>query len=375
VAVKRQVVLVTGPQRDAISGISTHLNQLFASRLAAEYLLAQFQVGSQGRRESGTGRLLRVLASPFLLAAEIFRSGVVLVHVNTSMNARAFWRDLSYLLVAKACGTRVVLQVHGGALPQDFLGRGRLRHACLRSLLTLPDAIVVLARGELEAYRNFLPGRQVLALPNGIDSSALEKLPRSFADSREQLRLAYIGRLVRTKGLYELLQGLHLALAAGAHARLVIAGSGPEERRLRQFAAQLGVAGAVEFAGLVEGKCKEELLAASDVLVLASYAEGLPYALLESMAAGTPPIATRVGAIPDVVTQGVHGLLIAPHDANAICRAITTLAADRELLQRMSNAGRLRVATTYSVERLAGDFCRLYAALCAPGPAGELTGS
>jgi glycosyltransferase involved in cell wall biosynthesis len=131
----------------------------------------------------------------------------------------------------------------------------------------------------------------------------------------------------------------------------------------------------VEFAGLVEGKCKEELLAASDVLVLASYAEGLPYALLESMAAGTPPIATRVGAIPDVVTQGVHGLLIAPHDANAICRAITTLAADRELLQRMSNAGRLRVATTYSVERLAGDFCRLYAALCAPGPAGELTGS
>ena len=371
---KRRIVLVLGPQRDALSGVSTHLNHLFASRLAEAYPLVHFQVGSEGRNESVAGRLWRVLASPFRLGAAILARDAALVHLNTSLNARAFWRDLVYLLVAKVCGARVVYQVHGGALPQEFFDGERFLAPLLKGLLRLPDAIVVLARAELDAYRRFVPGQQVLALPNGIACAAPARPAAASSDSAAPLRLAYIGRLVREKGLYETLLGLRLALTEGTAATLVISGSGTEERALRDYAAQLDIADAVEFTGPVNGTRKAELLAASDVLVLASHAEGLPYALLEGMAAGTAPIATHVGAIPDVVTQGVHGLLVAPRDANAICRAITTLAADRELLQRMSNAGRMRIATAYSIERLADDFCRLYAALCAPGPAGELTG-
>src|SRR6185436_21184946 len=105
------------------------------------------------------------LISPFLLAVAIVGTGAALVHVNTSMNVRAFWRDVVYLLVAKACGVRVLYQVHGGALPRDFLGHGRMRHALLRYLLELPEVIVVLARCELDAYRQFVPGQQVFAIP------------------------------------------------------------------------------------------------------------------------------------------------------------------------------------------------------------------
>ena len=111
------------------------------------------------------------------------------------------------------------------------------------------------------------------------------------------------------------------------------------------------------------GAHKSALFANSDVFVLASYAEGMPYALLESMAAGIPAIVTRVGAIPDVVEEGIHGLFVPLRDAKAIAQAIARLAEDRDLLTRMGVACRKQIARHYTAERVAGDLCRLYSEL------------
>lgn len=362
---RRPVAILLGPHREAVSGVSTHLNLLFASRLAGAFSLVHFQVGSEGRSESACGRLVRLLASPFLLAVAIMARGAVIVHLNTSLNARAYWRDLAYLAMARLCGARALYQVHGGALPRQFCGRSRVLAAFLRATLRLPDAIVVLARSELEAYRSFVPGQQVLLRPNGVDCAAYAQFARVRSPAAAPLTLAYLGRLAREKGLYEVLQGLRLARERGARARIVLAGSGPEEARLRRFAQELGLAADASFVGPAFGATKIKLLSDADVQVLASYGEGLPYALLEGMAAGTPAIATRVGAIPDVVTEGVHGLLVPCRDPEAIAGAILKLAADRELLARMSVACRKRIAGSYSMERLSADFRRLYAELCA----------
>jgi len=361
---KRPVALLLGPHRGAVSGISTHLNLLLASRLAGEFSLVHFQVGSEGRNESTLARVGRFLTSPVLLAATIFLRRAAIVHVNTALNARAYWRDLTYVIVARVCGARVLYQVHGGALPQDFFGSNRVLAAFLRGTLQLPDAIVVLARVELEAYRRFAPRQQLLLLPNSVDCAPYTKLARERSGPAAPLRLVYIGRLAREKGLYEALRGLMLARAQGANARLVVAGTGPEESRLRRLTSELGLASNVSFAGPVFGEDKLRLLGTADVLLFASYSEGLPYALLESMAAGVPVIATCVGAIPDVVVDGVHGLLISPRDPEAIARAIGKLAADCALLARMSLMCRKRIATGYSIDRLADQFCRLYSELC-----------
>lgn len=363
--VKPPVALVLGPHLEAVSGVSTHLNLLFASPLAGDFRLVHFQVGSEGRNEGPAARFLRLAASPLRLALEILARNALIVHINTSLNARAYWRDLAYLAVAKLCGARVVYQVHGGALPQAFCRGNRLLEAILRSALRLADAVVVLAQIELRSYRKFVPGLPVLALPNAIDDAPYAALGRSPGVAGAPLRLVYIGRLAREKGLLETLQGLKLANAHGVLAQLAIAGSGPDEARLRQVAHGLGLAAEVAFIGPLFGEAKARLLAGADVLVLASHGEGLPYALLEAMAAGNAVIATRVGAIPDVVVDGVHGLFVPPHNPLAIARAIARLAGDRRLLDRMSAAARRRIAGSYSLERLGGDFRRLYTELCA----------
>jgi glycosyltransferase involved in cell wall biosynthesis len=360
----RPVVILLGPSREAVSGVSTHLNLLFGSALARQFDLVHFQVGSQGRVESRVRRAARLLASPFLLAAAIVRRNAAIVHVNTSLDRRAYWRDLAYVAVSKLCGARVVYQVHGGALPAEFFAGSRLLTAWLRTTLGWPDALVVLASLLAEAYRALVPGQSVALIPNGIDSQALLNHRPRYARQDRPLGLLYIGRLVATKGLFESFQALAAGRRLGVQARLVVAGDGPEEARMRARVHELGLDEVVSFAGPVFGDRKARLLDEADVLLLPTYhAEGLPYALLEGMAAGLVPIVTRVGAIPDVVRQDLHAQFVAPRDPAAITQAIAVLHRDRARLARMSAACRSRVAAAYTVERVAAGFAALYAGL------------
>ena len=359
----RPVILMLGPHRAAVSGVSTHLNLLMDSALGDEYEIVHFQVGSEGRDEGAIGKVLRLLVSPFFLAASIVFRQVAIVHINTSLNRKAYWRDLVYLFVSKALGARVVYQVHGGELPRKFFANRPALTSFLRRTLRIPDLVVVLAQIELNAYKEFIPGQQVVALPNGIDCRPFSAVPTVRSDPTHPLQIVYVGRIAREKGLYETLQGLRLAHELGVDARLVIGGSGVEEPRLRRYAQALGIANRVVFVGPVFGNDKVKLLSGADVMVLPSYSEGLPYALLESMAAGVPVIATPVGAIPDVVSHDIHGFLVPPRDGKAIAEAIAILAGDREKLSWMSRACRRRVRAAFSIERLAQEFSYHYGRL------------
>jgi glycosyltransferase involved in cell wall biosynthesis len=368
-AATKPSVLILGPALDAMSGVSTHLRMLLGSPLAARFDLRHFQVGSEGRSEGLARRVARMLGSPFALAAAVRAQRARVVHLNTSMNV-AFCRDMLYAAVAKLCGARVLCQIHGGKLPHEVFAGSRTAQRALRRALKLPDALAVLARIELDAYRRFVPTQKVVVAANAVEYP-LDAAPvrdRFRGEIDEPLELIYVGRLAREKGLYELLHALATLRARGTRAVLVVAGSGPEEPGLRRLAAELGLARAVAFLGPLFGAEKARLLAAADMFMLPSYSEGLPYALLEAMAMGVPVVASDVGAIRDVVIDGVHGRLIAPRQSAAIADAIETLAADRHRLARMGAACRARIVSAYSVEHLVRDFDGLYSTLCADAP-------
>src|SRR5258706_6768956 len=217
-AMKSPVALLLGPCREAMSGVSTHLNLLFASRLAQRFRLVHFQVGREGRDERALGRLVRLAASPMQLAATIVLRRVAIVHMNTSSDMRGYWRDLVYMIVAKMCGARIVYQVHGGALPQRLFDRHRVLTEFLRLTLRVPDVIVVLARMELEAYRAFVPRQHVVALPNSVDCASFTGLAARRSDPKTPLRLVYVAALARGKGRYDLFAPAALAWADGIEA-------------------------------------------------------------------------------------------------------------------------------------------------------------
>ncbi|CDG84600.1 glycosyl transferases group 1 family protein [Janthinobacterium agaricidamnosum NBRC 102515 = DSM 9628] len=354
-------VMLLGPSVGAASGVSTHLNQIFQSTLAQDHVLLHFQVGSEGRAESLPHKLLRFFLSPLQFAAALWRHRPDIVHLNTSMVAKSYWRDLVYLLVAKSMRTKVLYQVHGGALPQDFFAGHALRTGLLRRVLRLADSVVLLAQQELHAYRAFEPALVLSVIPNSIALCAdpVQKINRGDGP----LQLLYLGRLVLEKGVAELVDALALVRAQGVMALLVIAGGGPDEQRLRQRVAELGLQDAVQFAGPVFGEAKQRLWEQADLFGFPTYREGLPYVLLESMAARTPALACPVGGIPDVMQDGVHGFFVPPRDPQALAALILRLDRDRPLLRSMAQAGRERVERHYTVERLAHDFRAIYAGL------------
>lgn len=358
-SVTKHKIVLFGPSLAALSGVSTHVRMLFASDLARDYDLLHFQVGSEGREENALQKLMRFTLSPLHLALVLLRTGAQVVHMNASLDPKSYWRDLVYSIVAKLLGRHVVNQIHGGPMPQNFFRGNAFLTWVLRRFLVSSDVVTVLSSAELAAYRSFDSRIKVHLVPNAIDPVGLADQKRSYNTDRS-LRLVYVGRLVRAKGLFEIVEALMELKRAGREFKLSIAGVGPDHDELMAVAESAGLGDSVQFLGSVFAAEKRRLWLESDLFVFPSYTEGLPYSLLEAMAAGCVPITTPVAAIPDVMRDGQHGLFVPVKNPGALASAVAALDDDREGLIRMAKAARRRVIDQYTLARLADDFHKLY---------------
>ena len=169
--------------------------------------------------------------------------------------------------------------------------------------------------------------RRQRTLRNGVDLQAFRPVERSALLRKLDLQspvLASVGNLLPAKG-HDL--AIH-ALTELPAATLLIAGTGPDEDRLRKLAESLGLTGRVRFLGGVAHETLHEVYSAADVLILASAREGWPNVLLEAMACGTPVAATDVSGIPEIVTCPAAGRLIPSRDPAAVTATLRTILAD-----------------------------------------------
>jgi glycosyltransferase involved in cell wall biosynthesis len=359
----KTTILVCGPPTTAVGGGPTHIRNLLASPLAQEFRLELFETGSRGREspardEPPLAALVRLVTSPFALAARIVRSRPAVVHLNTSVDPRGFWREVTHVPLARLLGCRVLYQIHGGSL--ERLASGALMRALVRAVYRWPDAFVVLATSEREAFAP-LGVHRLTVIANATDVTPFQSGPPREHSGRVQ-RLAYLGRLVDGKGLFEAIEAVAtLRRTPGFEAvELHLAGSGDARERLAAEIERHGLAGAVRLAGSLAGAEKVAFLREADVLLLPSRSEGLPYSLIEGMACGTPIVASRVGGIPDIVHDGVHGRLVPPGDAPALVAALRELAASPERLRTMSRACSAWAASELGLPRLSRQFGALY---------------
>jgi glycosyltransferase involved in cell wall biosynthesis len=144
---------------------------------------------------------------------------------------------------------------------------------------------------------------------------------------------------------------------------VVLAGDGPERGRLEALVDELGLAGRVTFLGFRDDM--QRLLSCADVVVLPSLAEGLPLAALEAMAIGTPLVATAIGGTDEAIVDGVTGTLVPPRDPAALAAAIRGVFADPQGARRRAEAGVVRAAKTFSVERMVAAVESVYEQLLA----------
>jgi glycosyltransferase involved in cell wall biosynthesis len=257
-------------------------------------------------------------------------------------------------VAARLAGAAVISHMH---IENAFRsGRGRAAQVQLdNATARLCTAIVAVSdatRASLE--QQGYPQAKLHTIHNGID----EPPPAEPVELAPRPTILQVARLARVKGQHTLLRALvHL----DAHAVLVgrdLEHGGVYERELRDEAARLGVADRVVLAG--PRNDVTALLAGCDVFCLPSSVEGLPIVVLEAMAAARPVVASAVGGTPELVADGVTGLLVPPEDAGALAAALDSLLRDPERARALGEAGRDRVRSEFSLQRSTARVLDLY---------------
>ncbi len=159
------------------------------------------------------------------------------------------------------------------------------------------------------------------------------------------------GRMVAAKGHRILLEALAPLIAEGIELTCILIGDGPERGALEALSARLGISGQVRFLGAQAHHATLAEVAKADVFVLASFAEGLPVALMEAMALEVPCVSTTIAAIPELIRDGENGLLVSPSNAEALSSALRSVTKDRDLRRRLGQKARETVETHYNLAR------------------------
>ncbi|HZQ02841.1 MAG TPA: glycosyltransferase family 4 protein [Gaiellaceae bacterium] len=210
------------------------------------------------------------------------------------------------------------------------------------------------------------PGEKFTVIRLGIDlddrisgeQERRHELRRLFGVPPETFVVGWIGRMTAIKRVPDVLQAFRRLLDRGLAARLCLVGDGPDRVRVERIAHDLGISRSTLFIGYQRDVAP--YYAFFDALLLPSANEGTPVVAIEALASARPVVATRVGGVPDVVTDGVDGYLVAVGDVGAMANRLAELAADPGLRRRLGAAGRERVVERYRVERLIDDVDALY---------------
>lgn len=212
---------------------------------------------------------------------------------------------------------------------------------------------------------------QTCTIYHGVDTDRFHP-PVGGRAHGEVLRIAVVANLIPEKGIHVLLEAL--ASLRDIPWRLAIAGDGPESAKLQELARQLGLDSRVEFLGLQDDI--PALLQRSDVMVHpALWEEALGNTILEGLATGCVVIASRVGGIPELINDGVTGILVPPGQSGALADALRLVHMDRELRARIQAAARSHATTHFSLEASVArhlDWCEQHAAPCHRGEQADI---
>ncbi len=216
------------------------------------------------------------------------------------------------------------------------------------------------ARSVAELYRMDEP----VVVPNCVPVDryscpqvSREQWRRQEGFGSESILVACVAGLRPQKNHPLLLEGFVSTAARYPQAQLLLAGGG-EQRELASLAARLGISERVHFLGVRSDV--PDLLAASDLFVLASHYEGNPMSVMEAMAAGLPVVASRVGGVPELVTDGREGLLLSSLDGQSLASALNDLVGDESKRRRMGEASRLRARRSFDVSHMVAGYEALY---------------
>ena len=278
--------------------------------------------------------------------ARQFRPDLVHIHSGFPTGPLGYWLKMTL-------GIPYIMTLHGGEVPgflPDEVGTlQEILAPATRIVWSAASTVIAVSEGLRDLSLLAIPAVDIQVIPNGVDCQYFFPLP-TCRERSGPLRLLFVGRVVRQKGLSYLLDALATMKTQGAADwRWKIVGDGPMRPHLEAQATQRGIAELVEFTGWLPFEQIPVEMRSADLFVLPSIVEGMPLVLLQAMACGLPIIASNAPGLRTFIKHGKNGLLFPVEDHDALAKLIIELAGDRNLRVRLSHQAKASFEIEYDM--------------------------
>lgn len=344
-------VLMVGPDRSVQGGISGVVDNWYRAGLDERVRLRYIGTMVDG---SKLRKFFRALWSYIVFGLCV--SGYDIVHVNMAADA-SYYRKLYFIKLSKMFHKKLIIHQHGGDVQRFFMESGsrKSRERKYRNL-ERADVFIVLAPIWKEFFAQMISEDKIVVLPNGIAIPECDLEQKDY----DNCDIAYVGRISEEKGIKELFRAAASLRERYADLRLYLGGRW-EDDALREYQEQ-NQDWIVYLGWLDEGK-KRDLLYKCSVFVMPSYFEGQGIAVLEGMAYGCAPVATRVGGLQQTFDDGKDGLLIGPRDPGQLAQALDTLLSDQAMKRAVGYQARRKVLERFSLDVVTERLIAVYESL------------
>jgi glycosyltransferase involved in cell wall biosynthesis len=300
-----------------------------------------------GRHSDSEGPF-RSLWGRFVDALRIRRAlrlgGYDLLVIHSAHDRRALIRDVVLVLLTRGLCKRRIIQFHG-SLANELSGEGgRLFAAGSRWLVRQLDCVLLLSSEEADDWRRFEPSATYEVATNCYVSKPALRRGREHGEARSTPTVLFVGRLIRGKGVFDLLEAMTRIKEAGVEFRLMLVGDGEHREELAASLEGSDLASNVIMTGHLSGEALAKAYREADMFVLPSHSEGFPTVLSEAMDAGLPIVTTGIRGALDHLVEGENALFCPPGRPDLLATAVLSVLTDADLREKMSRNNRAKVA-------------------------------
>lgn len=362
-------VVMVGPPLDSMGGMTSVVRQTVGLAYDGRYAVHHLPT-THGNQldERSWQKLRRHRAQVDRLHRTVKELDARIVHIHTC-SGFSFYRSLVDMLAARRLDCHTVLHVHGAQFNEFFHESSAPARWSIGWGLSRADRVIALSSSWRDKLLAMAPAANVTVIENSV-APGNERAVREAGHS-ESCHFIILARMDQWKGIDDALEASHELAQRGVNFRLTLAGpegTAGDAAGLIEKIRSLGIAHQVCYIGPVEGDAKTNLLESADVYLLPSHNEGMPVSLLEALAHGLPIVGTCVGAVPEVVEDGVVGFLVPPKSPSQLAEAMATIATNVGRRAQFANAARCLAKSRFSLMRFERELIGLYDGLLRSRP-------